>query len=394
MPTKIELTLEQSQQGVSNDVLTTSKDNDKGSRSKIAKHEGTSPQRRQRPRSQELNDKSNLIDLMKGCHNELTSGEIVSLKYLVKQGNNTGLFKNAKTAYVLAYAVIMLNTDAHNPMVWPKMTKLEFVRMNAINDPEESAPAELFIRCNKLKYVPMVFNYEGREVSDMDPVIKDGCKMWSRTVFFHFVGIHTNYKDIVGYFVISQGCGECINWKWEPCLCMSKLDVSKVTLWVKIFDMPLEACNVEGISRISSRIGVPIIMDKTTSICERPYGRASFASVLVDVDATKGLVDALEAWYKSLEKPVILNVEGRGDYASWLKQNNVNNGHKQYVPVKNGEKVIRVDESMVANEVKKNDDSDKNKQKESIEKASDNVESSYSKLKKHVGSKDKLNEGI
>ncbi|GJX38078.1 hypothetical protein Tco_0251381 [Tanacetum coccineum] len=63
------------------DVKTKSKDNDKGSRSKIAKHEGTSLQRRQRPRSQELNDKSNLINLINGCHNELTSGEIVSLKY-------------------------------------------------------------------------------------------------------------------------------------------------------------------------------------------------------------------------------------------------------------------------------------------------------------------------
>ncbi|KAI3719333.1 hypothetical protein L6452_20230 [Arctium lappa] len=57
--------------------------------------------------------------------------------------DNPGLFKNADTAYVLAYAVIMLNTDAHNPMVWPKMTKAEFVRMNATNDPEECAPTEL-----------------------------------------------------------------------------------------------------------------------------------------------------------------------------------------------------------------------------------------------------------
>ncbi|GJU04506.1 hypothetical protein Tco_1120936 [Tanacetum coccineum] len=39
------------------DEKTKSKDNDKGSRSKIAKHEGTSLQRRQRQRSQELNDK-------------------------------------------------------------------------------------------------------------------------------------------------------------------------------------------------------------------------------------------------------------------------------------------------------------------------------------------------
>ncbi|GJT78418.1 hypothetical protein Tco_1045143 [Tanacetum coccineum] len=64
------------------DIKTKSKDNDKGSRSKITKHEGTSLQRRQRQRSQELNDKSNLIDLTKECHNELTSREIVSLKIL------------------------------------------------------------------------------------------------------------------------------------------------------------------------------------------------------------------------------------------------------------------------------------------------------------------------
>ncbi|KAK6144922.1 hypothetical protein DH2020_021742 [Rehmannia glutinosa] len=57
--------------------------------------------------------------------------------------DNPGLFKNADTAYVLAYAVIMLNTDAHNPMVWPKMSKSDFVRMNAMNDAEESAPQEL-----------------------------------------------------------------------------------------------------------------------------------------------------------------------------------------------------------------------------------------------------------
>nr|GEX01034.1 retrotransposon Orf1 [Tanacetum cinerariifolium] len=66
-----------------------SNDNDKGSRSKIAKHEGTSLQRRQRQR-QELNDKRNLIDLMKECHNELTSREIVSLKILSRTRKDDG----------------------------------------------------------------------------------------------------------------------------------------------------------------------------------------------------------------------------------------------------------------------------------------------------------------
>ncbi|KAL1806265.1 hypothetical protein ACET3Z_029333 [Daucus carota] len=57
--------------------------------------------------------------------------------------DNPSLFKNADTAYVLAYAVIMLNTDAHNPMVWPKMSKADFIRMNASSDAEECAPTEL-----------------------------------------------------------------------------------------------------------------------------------------------------------------------------------------------------------------------------------------------------------
>ncbi|GKG13279.1 zinc knuckle CX2CX4HX4C containing protein [Tanacetum coccineum] len=91
---------------------------------------------------------------------------------------------------------------------------------------------------------------------------------------------------------------------------MGTPDTSKIPLWVKIYDISLEAWKVEGISRISSRIGAPIIMDKmTTSICEKPYGRASFARVLIEIDAAKGLIDTVEIWYKSLGKSLELRVE-------------------------------------------------------------------------------------
>ncbi len=36
---------------------------------------------------------------------------------------NPESFKSADVGYVLAYSVIMLNTDAHNPMVKNKMSK-------------------------------------------------------------------------------------------------------------------------------------------------------------------------------------------------------------------------------------------------------------------------------
>ncbi|KAL3654009.1 Brefeldin A-inhibited guanine nucleotide-exchange protein 5 [Castilleja foliolosa] len=56
--------------------------------------------------------------------------------------DNPGLFKNANTAYVIAYATIMLNSVAHSPMAWPKMSKSDFIRMIATNSVEESAPDE------------------------------------------------------------------------------------------------------------------------------------------------------------------------------------------------------------------------------------------------------------
>lgn len=48
---------------------------------------------------------------------------------------NPEAFKSADVAYVLAYSVIMLNTDAHNPMVKTKMSRADFLRNNrGIND--------------------------------------------------------------------------------------------------------------------------------------------------------------------------------------------------------------------------------------------------------------------
>ncbi|KIK65294.1 hypothetical protein GYMLUDRAFT_38736 [Collybiopsis luxurians FD-317 M1] len=57
-------------------------------------------------------------------------------------GNTQTIFANADTAYVLAYSVVMLNTDAHNPQVKKRMTTQDFIKNNrGINDgadlPEE-----------------------------------------------------------------------------------------------------------------------------------------------------------------------------------------------------------------------------------------------------------------
>ncbi|KAL5562300.1 hypothetical protein UlMin_032047 [Ulmus minor] len=55
---------------------------------------------------------------------------------------NPNSFTSADTAYVLAYSVILLNTDAHNSMVKDKMTKADFFRNNRGIDDGKDLPEE------------------------------------------------------------------------------------------------------------------------------------------------------------------------------------------------------------------------------------------------------------
>ncbi|KAI7749932.1 hypothetical protein M8C21_024882, partial [Ambrosia artemisiifolia] len=66
---------------------------------------------------------------------------------------NPKVFTSADTAYVLAYSVIMLNTDAHNAMVKNKMSADDFIRNNRGIDDGKDLPEEylrsLFERISK-----------------------------------------------------------------------------------------------------------------------------------------------------------------------------------------------------------------------------------------------------
>ncbi|KAK3194987.1 hypothetical protein Dsin_026297 [Dipteronia sinensis] len=55
---------------------------------------------------------------------------------------NPKAFISADTAYVLAYSVILLNTDAHNPMVKDKMSAGDFIRNNRGIDDGKDLPEE------------------------------------------------------------------------------------------------------------------------------------------------------------------------------------------------------------------------------------------------------------
>ncbi|GKC09661.1 RNA-directed DNA polymerase, eukaryota, reverse transcriptase zinc-binding domain protein [Tanacetum coccineum] len=88
--------------------------------------------------------------------------------------------------------------------------------------------------------------------------------------------------------------------KWDPSMSLDKSEPSKIPLWVKLRNLPLEAWTTMGISVVASRLGTPLIMDQvTTSMCKGGTGRFGFARVLIDVEAVKGIPDKVEILYKN-----------------------------------------------------------------------------------------------
>nr|GEY67426.1 hypothetical protein [Tanacetum cinerariifolium] len=66
--------------------------------------------------------------------------------------------------------------------------------------------------------------------------------------------------------------------KWDPIIGMKKVDVTKISVWVKLINIPMEAWSKEGISAMASSLGKPLRMDNTTAqICKDGKGRAEYA---------------------------------------------------------------------------------------------------------------------
>ncbi|KAL4569291.1 hypothetical protein LXL04_024927 [Taraxacum kok-saghyz] len=74
--------------------------------------------------------------------------------------------------------------------------------------------------------------------------------------------------------------------RWKPGLVLSKPEMTMVPVWVKIFNVPLEYWNEEGIAHITNEIGRPIMMDRVTQkMCENHWGRPGFMRILIEMSA-------------------------------------------------------------------------------------------------------------
>ncbi|GJU60171.1 RNA-directed DNA polymerase, eukaryota, reverse transcriptase zinc-binding domain protein [Tanacetum coccineum] len=84
-----------------------------------------------------------------------------------------------------------------------------------------------------------------------------------------------------------------------------------------LYNVPLEAWSIKGISTISSRVGRPIMMDQMTSdMCKEGSGRLGYARVLIEVDAEKEYLEKIEINYVDSMKRVKMTKWVKVEY-SW-----------------------------------------------------------------------------
>nr|GEY91240.1 zinc knuckle CX2CX4HX4C [Tanacetum cinerariifolium] len=157
--------------------------------------------------------------------------------------------------------------------------------------------------CNKLSFVPTEISDDGSEVMIFDEALVDkSSAQWKLTMCGHFVGYKMNVHESRYHIrrmwskwgiddIDMKADGMCMvkfkneegmkkvldsgTWlvnnkplvvrKWDPAFGMEMVEQTKVPIWARLVNVPMEAWSAEGISALASSLGKPLIMDNMTA---------------------------------------------------------------------------------------------------------------------------------
>ncbi|XP_071741046.1 uncharacterized protein [Rutidosis leptorrhynchoides] len=90
--------------------------------------------------------------------------------------------------------------------------------------------------------------------------------------------------------------------KWTSDVSLTKEDLTKVPVWVKLYDVPLAGFTEEGLSVIATKFGKPMKLDSYTSTMYREaWGHPNFARTMIEVSSERELREDLKVATPSLE---------------------------------------------------------------------------------------------
>ncbi|GKF83712.1 zinc knuckle CX2CX4HX4C containing protein, partial [Tanacetum coccineum] len=75
---------------------------------------------------------------------------------------------------------------------------------------------------------------------------------------------------------------------------LCKDELTRIPVWVKIHDVPIQGFSEDGLSIIVSQIGKHIMLDSyTSSMCIESWGRGSFARCLIEINVDDVIKESL-----------------------------------------------------------------------------------------------------
>ncbi|GJW33960.1 zinc knuckle CX2CX4HX4C containing protein [Tanacetum coccineum] len=91
--------------------------------------------------------------------------------------------------------------------------------------------------------------------------------------------------------------------KWSMDTRLLKEELTRILIWVKLHDVPIQVFEEDGIILIATFIGKPVMLDSyTSSMCNDLWGRSSFARCLIEVNSEADLVDVVTIGIPSLSE--------------------------------------------------------------------------------------------
>nr|GEY64713.1 RNA-directed DNA polymerase, eukaryota, reverse transcriptase zinc-binding domain protein [Tanacetum cinerariifolium] len=91
---------------------------------------------------------------------------------------------------------------------------------------------------------------------------------------------------------------------WSTKTSLQKDELTRIPIWVKLYEVPIQVFEENGISLIATYLGKPIMLDSYTSaMCKDSWGRSSFTRCLIEINSEADLKDSITIGIPDLEGP-------------------------------------------------------------------------------------------
>ncbi|GJX84220.1 zinc knuckle CX2CX4HX4C containing protein [Tanacetum coccineum] len=103
--------------------------------------------------------------------------------------------------------------------------------------------------------------------------------------------------------------------KWSVNTSLQKEEMTRIPIWVKLHDVPIQVFKEDGISLIASYLDKPIMLDSyTTTMCKESWGRSSFARCLIEINSEAEFTKSITIGIPELEGPNFIKETIRVEY--------------------------------------------------------------------------------